>query len=245
MSRPGQQRGSRRALRLAQLEAGLSYQFRSRALLDTALTHRSWVFEQAERGTDNQRLEFLGDAVLGLAAANALYEFEPPLPEGRLSQLRAAVVCEATLVQLAETLSLGALLRLGHGEERTGGRQKASNLADAVEALLGAIARDSDVQTAVGIARRLLEPAITAAVGGQLVYDYKSRLLEWRQADPTRAPLTFDLISETGPAHKPSFTVAIHQNGQEMARGEGTTIRQAQQVAASRMLAELGLGDPL
>ncbi|MDI9497820.1 MAG: ribonuclease III [Bacillota bacterium] len=233
------------AARIAGLEAELDYHFRSRSLLEAALTHRSWIYEQPERGTDNQRLEFLGDAVLGYAVANALYEHEPALPEGRLSQLRATVVCEATLVRLAETLGLGALLRLGHGEERTGGRRKASNLADAFEALLGAIARDSDLETAARVAARLLEPSIAAAVAGRLVYDHKSRLLEWQQADPGRAALSFDLISETGPAHQPRFTVAIRQNGCEQARGEGSTIRQAQQAAAARMLVDLGLIDPL
>ncbi len=233
------------AARIAELEASLSYHFRSQSLLELALTHRSWVYEQAERGMDNQRLEFLGDAVLGYAVANALYEYEPALPEGRLSQLRAAVVCEATLARLAEKLGLGTLLRLGHGEERTGGRRKPSNLADAVEALLGAIARDSDLLTAAHVAARLLEPAIVAAVAGRLVYDHKSRLLEWQQADPERAPLSFDLISETGPAHEPLFTVAIHQDNCERARGEGSSIRQAQQAAAAAMLVSLGLIDPL
>ena len=232
---------------IAALERRIDYRFRSRVHLEIALTHRSWIYEhrEADEARDNERLEFLGDAVLGLAIAEALYHEHPELPEGRLSRLRAAVVCEATLAAVAAQIGLGPLLRLGHGEALSQGASKPSNLSNAFEALLAAILLDASIEEAARVARRLLARPLQRAVAGRLVYDYKSRLLEWRQADPGRAALSFDLESTEGPVHDPVFTVVIRQDGQALGRGTGQTKKAAEQAAAARVLEEFGLVDAL
>ena len=132
---------------LSELEAGLGYTFRDKSILENALTHSSYANENRERGLhDNERLEFLGDSILGLMTAEFLFNHEPSLPEGRMTRLRAELVCEASLHQVALKLDLGRYMRLGRGEENTGGRQRPSILADMVEAIIAAMYLDSGME---------------------------------------------------------------------------------------------------
>ena len=144
-------------------------------VLETALTHSSWAYEHApERRADNERLEFLGDAVLQLSVSTALLSLSPSMAEGRMSKMRSLLVCEETLANLARKLDLGAVLLLGHGEEITGGREKDSNLANAMEAVMGALYLEKGFDLASAWVLRELQPYLELVLHGQLRYDYKS-----------------------------------------------------------------------
>lgn len=219
--------------RAAQLQQKLDYQFRQPALLLEAMSHSTYIYEQGLPITlCNERMEFLGDAALSLTVAQALFHRLPDQPEGRLSLLRARLVCEQTLHKVAEDLDLGALLLLGHGEESTGGRKKASALADAVEALWGAIVCDSGFDSVAPIILTCLEPYIQAVLAGKLVYDYKSLFLEKIQTRYTVADVEFRLLHETGPAHCPEFTIGIFLLGALLGEGVGSSKKEATQQAA-------------
>lgn len=220
----------------ARFNAALGYVFCDPALLELALTHRS-----ASGGRNNERLEFLGDAVLGLLVAEQLYARFPKEDEGRLTRLRAALVKESTLAQVARELQLGDQLKLGPGELKSGGYRRDSILADAVEALLAAIYLD---------ARQDLEPCRQAVLrwfGGRfeqattLVHqlkDPKSRLQEWLQA--RRLPLPqYEVVAVTGDAHEQVFTVQCQVEGQAMTVGRGNSRRIAEQEAAAQVLTQL------
>ena len=220
------------------LEQKLGYSFRDASLCETALTHKSWMNETQETGrTDNERLEFLGDAVLALVTSDLLMRGFPDQPEGELSKARAAIVNEAGLAQVAETLSLGQWIFLGRGEEQAGGRQKRSLLANTFEALLGAIYLDGGFQAAFQVAERLFSSFI-ADVPAAASRDFKSRLQELAQARLQTAP-TYTVLSEQGPDHAKTFEIAILIGDREYARAFGRSKKEAQQNAAERALAAM------
>lgn len=203
-------------------------------LLRRALTHPSYAYEHPDEGESNQRLEFLGDAVVNLAAAELLYELHPDWSEGELTKARAALVCEASLAQAAEEAGLGDALLLGRGEERTGGRARSSNLADAFEALVGAVYLASGFAVAAQLVRELL-PA--NPVGSSEGRDWKSELQEIAQRRSLGAP-TYAVIGESGPDHNKRFIVEA-RCGRHTGRGEGKSKKEAEQDAAREIVQAL------
>jgi len=182
------------------LEARLGYTFRDRRLLENALMHSSYANENRARGyTSNERLEFLGDSVLGMVTATRLYQLYPDMPEGKMSRLRAELVCEQALHGVALTLHLGDYIRLGHGEERSGGRERPSILADAVEAIIAAMYLDGGLEPAQ---RFILTHILNGLAEGEIhhVEDYKTELQErvQRRAGQT---LSYTVCAESGPDH--------------------------------------------
>lgn len=217
------------------LEARIGYTFHDRRLLQNALMHSSYANENRARGcTSNERLEFLGDSVLGMVTATRLYRLYPDMPEGKLSRLRAELVCEQSLHAVALELGLGSYIRLGHGEARNGGRERPSILADAVEAIIAAIYLDGGLESAQ---RFILDHILTGLAEGQMhhVADYKTDLQERVQRQPGQA-LEYTLLSESGPDHNKSFTMNVLLNGSEIGRGTGRTKKEAEQSAAKSAL---------
>jgi ribonuclease III len=220
------------------LEEKLGYSFIDPVLCQTALTHKSWINETHEaKRTDNERLEFLGDAVLALVVSDLLMKQFPGHPEGELSKTRAAIVNEGGLARVAETLTLGQWIFLGRGEEQAGGRQKRSILSDALEALIGAVYLDGGFEAAAEVAGRLFRPLLADAevAAGR---DFKSRLQEISQARLQLAP-TYTVISQQGPDHDKTFEVAIFLGEIEYGRARGKSKKEAQQNAAAQALAVL------
>jgi ribonuclease-3 len=223
------------------LEERLGYTFRNASLCETALTHKSWMNETQETGrADNERLEFLGDAVLALVTSDMLMRRFPDQPEGELSKARAALVNEASLAHVAETLALGQWIFLGRGEEQAGGRQKRSLLANTLEALLGATYLDGGFAAAFEVAEHLISRFV-ADVPAVTNKDFKSRLQELAQARLQMAP-TYVVLSEQGPDHAKTFEVAISIGDKELARAFGRSKKEAQQNAAERALAAIEQG---
>jgi ribonuclease-3 len=217
------------------LEGKLAYVFRDASLCETALTHKSWMNESQEtERSDNERLEFLGDAVLALVTSDLLMRRFPEQPEGDLSKARAAIVNEAGLARVAELLALGQWIFLGRGEEQAGGRQKRSLLANAFEALIGSIYLDGGFTAAFEVTERLFAPII-AEVPSAASKDYKSRLQEIAQARLQKAP-SYTVLSEQGPDHAKTFEVAILIGEKEYGRAFGRSKKEAQQNAAERAL---------
>ena len=221
--------------RHAELEARLGHSFRNAALRETAMTHTSWVNEagQPER-SDNERLEFLGDAVLDLVVSDLLMRRFPDRREGDLSRARAALVSETGLAQVALALDLGRFILLGKGEERTGGRGRPSILANALEALMGAIYMDAGFDVAAAVALRLFESRIEE-VDQHARLDYKSRLQERAQALWQTAPV-YEVVAEEGPDHDKRFEVALSLAGRPYGRAIGRSKKEAEQGAAAAAL---------
>jgi ribonuclease-3 len=219
------------------LEERIGHRFRRPELLTAALTHRSAVAERPGEGAaDNERLEFLGDAVLGLAAARHLAEEHPSAREGELSRLRAALVGEPALAAAARELGLGAHLRFGRGEERSGGRDKPSILAGALEALVGAVFLDAGWRTAYRLARTVFRgPAAKAVAAGGGV-DAKTRLQELCQRRWRETP-AYAVVERSGPAHSPRFVGEALLGARVRGRGEGGSRKGAEQAAAAAALA--------
>jgi len=220
---------------LAILEAVIGYRFANRELCEQAFVHSSFASDSGlAAAASNQRLEFLGDAVLELTVSEALFEAHPDWEEGRLTQARAAFVAAKALAEAARRLDLGRHLILARGEDITGGRDRDSNLADAVEALVGAIHLDGGVAAA----RRFVREHILAGrehndeIGEP---DPKTVLQELVQARGGPPP-SYDLINSRGPSHRPTFVVAVHAGGPVLATGEGTTKKDAERVAAATAL---------
>ncbi len=226
---------------LAALEARIGHRFADAGLLARALTHRSFANEQGggeTPGSHNERLEFLGDAVLDLAVTHLLLERLPEAAEGELSRLRAAVVSERALAALARRLDLGRHLRLGRGEERTGGRDKPSILADAFEALVGAVYLDAGWPAAFALVRAHLQGPIDLAARGEAEPDYKTRLQELVQQRFRIAP-RYSLLSAEGPDHARTFEVELALGDTVVGRGRGASKKEAEQRAAAEALVAL------
>ena len=219
------------------LEESIGYSFGDRHLLAEAMTHRSYANECPGQTPDNERLEFLGDAVLDLVISQYLMSALPKSPEGELTRIRAEVVALPSLERLARSLDLGDGLLLGRGEERSGGRNKASLLADALEALFGAVFIDSGFEIARSVILPLFVPLLqqAAAEEGQ---DYKSRLQEVQQAAQRELPV-YQLAETTGPAHERTYLVEVMIDGRLHGKGEGRTKKGAEQAAAKAALASL------
>lgn len=218
------------------LEAALGTAI-SPALLERALTHRSYAYENGGLPT-NERLEFLGDSVLGLIVTDALYATHPDLPEGSLAKLRAGVVNTRALADVARALELGRWLKLGRGEEVTGGRDKNSILADTTEALIGAVYLDRGIAAATAVVRTLFDPLMHAAAREGASLDWKTTLQELSAARGLGVP---DYrIGESGPDHAKSFTADVVLSGQLHGSGAGRSKKEAEQRAAEAAFAQLG-----
>lgn len=214
------------------LERLLSYRFARQDLIEQAVTHRSYANEnRAAARADNEKLEFLGDAVLDLVVGHLLMEQYPSLTEGELSVTRAQVVSEAGLSELAAELGLGEFLRLGRGEERTGGRHKPSLLADAFEAVVAAVYLDGGFDAARALVQRLLAPRLDA-IDSSGFHDFKTRLQESAQAKLKATP-EYRVIGEAGPDHDKTFEVAVLIKDREWARSSGKSKKEAEQRAAA------------
>jgi ribonuclease-3 len=220
---------------LRDLEEDIGYLFEDVDLLDGALTHKSFANEVGRAAADNQRLEFLGDSVLGLIVSNLLYEVHPPLSEGEMSKIRAYLVREESLREIARSFELGKRLRLGRGEEQTGGRDKASILADAFEALVAAIYLDGGFDLAFRFVEGIFRPVIAAGGTEPIERDYKTRLQEYCQARYGKAP-TYRVVSDSGPDHAKVFEVEILAGKSVLARGKGRSKKEAEQRAAQDAL---------
>jgi len=217
------------------LQTALGYRFHNGALLSLALTHPS-----VKEAQDNQRLEFLGDAVLEFVISDLLYRKYPDRQEGELTARRAALVCEETLYHLAQGLGLGGCLRMGHGEESTAGREKPSILADAMEAVIAAVYLDGGAEAAYGLIGRLFADEETlSALRGQ---DDKGLLQAYTQAHDTGLP-EYAVVEESGPPHDRRFITEVRVAGEALARGEGGSKKAAEQAAARRALAALQAGE--
>ncbi len=201
----------------------------SAELLERALTHRSFAYENGGLPT-NERLEFLGDAVLGLVVTDALYRQHPDLPEGQLAKLRAAVVNMRALADVARTFDLGGYLRLGRGEETTGGRDKSSILADTLEALIGAVYVESGPGAASDLVRRLFDPLLADSASRGAGLDWKTSLQELTAGELLGVPRY--VVEESGPDHAKSFVATACVGGVELGRGEGRSKKAAEQQAA-------------
>ena len=220
------------------LEKKLGHVFRDRALLATALTHSSYANENRGRGECNERLEFLGDSVLGMVVADALYRRFPELPEGRMTRLRAQLVCEESLHRVASELGLGEYVRLGRGEEHTGGRRRTSILADAVEAVIAAMYLDGGLETAKAFIERQILSALDGAGPVMRVEDCKTELQELVQKKSGQS-LSYELLGESGPDHDKTFTSQVSLNGRPIGSGSGRTKKEAEQAAARAALEAL------
>ena len=220
------------------LEELLGYRFRDPKLLETALTHSSYANEHGHgREACYERLEFLGDSILGAVTADYLYRHEPPLPEGEMTRIRAELVCEESLFRVAQMLRLGDAMRLGRGEERTHGRERPSILADMVEALIAALWMDGARETAVRLIREyvLRDAERTILQRGR---DNKTILQEIVQQNPD-GELRYELLREEGPDHDKRFTFAVFINGEEAGVGIGRSKKEAEQAAAGAALEKL------
>ncbi|HNX99162.1 MAG TPA: ribonuclease III [Oscillospiraceae bacterium] len=217
-----------------ELEEKLGYVFRDKSLLASALSHSSYANERKAIGyNSNERLEFLGDAVLGFVTADVLYRVDPALPEGRMTKLRAELVCETALHKTALELELGRYLRLGKGEEHTGGRERPSILADAVEAVIAALYLDGGFD----VSRRFIMAHVLAGadIACEPTGDWKTELQEFIQQKPGRT-LAYELLSESGPDHDKLFQFRVLLDDTEIGRGQGRTKKEAEQSAASAAL---------
>ena len=222
-----------------ELQSRIGYRFRDRGLLEHALTHKSRSAEDATGGVaDNESLEFLGDAVLGLIVADTLFHQYPAYNEGQKSKVKAAVVSTQTLARQAEDIRLGDHLILGRGEEKTGGRFKQALLADAYEALIAAIYLDGGLDAAGAFLRRELKPAIDAGVAQTFAPDYKSALQEKLQALGHPLP-EYRLSGSEGPDHRKTFNIEVVVNGEVFGAATGRAKKEAEQEAARLALARL------
>ncbi|GAA4188748.1 ribonuclease III [Streptosporangium oxazolinicum] len=199
------------------------------AILERALTHRSYAYENGGLPT-NERLEFLGDSVLGLVVTDTLYRNHPDLPEGQLAKLRAAVVNMRALADVARSLGLGRFLRLGRGEEGTGGRDKSSILADTLEALIGAVYVNRGLDEAFRVVHLLFDPLITRSASLGAGLDWKTSLQELTASESLGVPEYH--VEESGPDHAKSFTAVVRVGGEAYGSGSGRSKKEAEQQAA-------------
>ena len=214
-------------------EQNIQYTFKNKSLLELALTHSSYANESKNHMAYNERLEFLGDAVLQLVTSEKLYTENPNMPEGKMSKTRAALVCEDALANYSRQIDLGRFMLLGKGEDNTGGRERPSILADAFEALIGAIFLDGGIAPAKKFVLRFLNDTTLH------LQDYKTLLQEIIQQNPGER-LSYIVVKEEGPDHDKSFTVEVHLNSNPIGHGSGKSKKQAEQQAAKEALGLMG-----
>lgn len=222
---------------MKELERKLNYTFKNSELLKNALTHSSYANENRAEGiSSNERLEFLGDSVLGFVTAKHLYSMQPTLSEGKMTRLRAELVCEQSLHGVALDLDLGRYLRMGHGEEKNGGRTRPSILADAVEAVIAAMFLDGGIAAPESfIERMILSPE---SIEAHHAADYKTELQELVQQKSGQM-LTYAPTGESGPDHAKVFSASVSLNGEVIGEGSGRTKKEAEQAAACQALKKL------
>ena len=230
--------GEARRQQLLVLSERLGVTFHDIALLDQALTHTSYANESKRNTAHNERLEFLGDAVLELASSTYLYAHFPNLPEGELTKTRASIVCSTTLAKLATGLHLGDYLLLGCGEEMGGGRTRQTNLEDVFEAVIGAVYLDQGWEAAQAYVVRQLRGEFENAEHGAILKDYKTILQEivFRKEGQS---IAYELVSESGPDHAKEFTFRVRVTGKVMGEGTGHSKKEAEQHAARRALEKI------
>ncbi len=222
---------------MKQLEEKLGYEFKNKELLKNALTHSSYANENRAEGIpSNERLEFLGDSVLGFVTAKHLYGLVPALPEGKMTRVRAELVCEHSLYGVAQELCLGEYLRMGNGEEKSGGRARASILADAVEAVIAAMFLDGGIEPA----ERFIESMVLSpeSIKAHHATDYKTELQELVQQKPGHI-LQYRAAGESGPDHDKVFMAEVYLDEKLVGSGSGRTKKEAEQSAACRALERL------
>lgn len=218
------------------IEQNIQYVFKNKTLLKQALSHSSFINEMKRKGMESyERLEFLGDAVLELITSQFLFEEYKDLPEGKLTRLRASIVCEFTLSSVSEMLHLGEYVLLSKGEEQTGGRNRNSILCDLFESVLGAIYLDGGMEAAKKYVHTFL---LTDIEHKSLFYDAKTILQEMVQKDG-KGVVTYEVIDEKGPDHNKSFVTEVYIDGERLASGEGPSKKNAEQLAAYRAILKL------
>ena len=229
---------------LSQLQTVLGLKFKDPALLQQALVHRSYLNEARALGLEsNERLEFLGDAALGLIVSQKLCSDFPDLSEGDLTQLKAALIRWETLTRAAERLSLGDYLLLGRGEKLTGGQQRPSNLARAFEAIVGAVLLDSGLAKARALVLRCLKPELAQMTAGKVALDSKSRLQQLVQARWQATP-SYRTVAADGPDHAKVFTVEVLVGDRALGQGRGRSKKEAESKAAQQALKAMDSGEP-
>lgn len=225
---------------LEEFQRELDYTFKDITVLDTALTHTSYVKGDGNGSEHNERLEFLGDAVLELCVSERLYKEYADLNEGVMTRVRALCVCEGALHRAAGRLGLGKYLRLSHGEENSGGREKPSILADATEAVIGAVFLDGGIERSRALVQRIVEDGIEKAVQSVNIKDYKTMLQEHVQKKHM-GNVTYELVEASGPDHMRTFTLRAVIAGEKKGIGSGASKQEAGQRAAKATLEEMGL----
>ena len=222
---------------MTELEEKIGYRFRDANLLATALTHSSYANESNGAAVCNERLEFLGDSVLGFTVAETLYRRYGSMPEGRMTRLRSELVCEQSLHQVAVSLELGRYIRFGKGMAHNGGRERASILADAVEALIAALYLDGGY----GEAKKFIDERLLNQLGDReplYFSDAKTALQELVQQHSGQT-LSYEILSESGPDHLKTFSVEVRLNGKPIGEGSGHSKKEAEQAAAAEALKEM------
>lgn len=225
--------------KLEEYEKNIGYSFRDKNLLRKALTHSSYANEHKGNVESYERLEFLGDSILGFITAEFLYKSCPELPEGELTKTRAALVCERSLCEFSRKLNVGDFLRLSHGEQNSGGKDRPSILADVFESTLAAMYLDSgDIKTVENFVLSFIRPA-SQNLSGKAFKDYKTLLQEIIQQNP-QEKLEYVLAGESGPDHDKHFKVEVHLNSNVIGRGGGKSKKEAEQQAAREALELMG-----
>lgn len=223
---------------LEELEKKIGYDFQDKEILKLAMTHSSYANEKTiRRQENNERLEFLGDAVLELVSSQFLFRKYPDKPEGFLTELRASMVCEPTLALCAKEIELGSFLRLGRGEVRTGGQERPSITSDALEALIGAIYLDGGFEEAEKFIKQFILECIDKK---QLFHDSKTKLQEFVQRNYPEEELVYRIVKETGPDHNKTFYVEAYVGEQMFGAGSGHSKKNAEQEAAYQALLKVG-----
>lgn len=221
-------------IKLKELQEIIGYSYKNEDYLIEALTHSSYANENKKKNKKyNERLEFLGDSVLGIIISNYLYKDQEDLPEGDLTKIRANIVCEESLKEAADTIKLGKYLFLGKGEEITGGRERTSIIADTFEALIGSIYLDGGLDAATTFVYKVMDTIIVDAVEGRIFRDYKTQLQEMLQSR-TDEKISYDVVEEKGPDHDKKFVMEVRLGKKVLGSGEGKSKKEAEQKAAKK-----------
>ncbi|WP_058486327.1 ribonuclease III [Defluviitalea phaphyphila] len=222
--------------KISKFEKIIGYTFKNKNLIIEALTHSSYANENRKYNIpNNERLEFLGDAILELIISDFIFHKYPNMPEGELTKLRASIVCEASLANIATKMNYGDFLYLGKGEELSGGRRRTSILADAFEAVLGAIYLDGKMESAVNFINKVLIPSIETIKDNNMYMDYKT-LLQEKIQKTSSIPVDYHIVNEKGPDHDKLFFVEVRHEGITLGKGEGKSKKEAEQNAAFNAL---------
>ena len=219
-----------------EFEKLIGYSFNNREYLETALTHSSFNKEKRTKNKDNERLEFLGDAFFDAIISVELFSRMKDVTEGKLTKTRAVIVCEQSLANVARNFKLGEFINMGHGEDSTGGRKKDSILADAMEAIIGAMYMDGGYEAAQKFVVKAFADTIDKAVEGKLFSDYKSEVQEILQKKGPPVNINYKIDREEGPAHDKTFFVHLECNGEVLGKGSGKSKKEAEQNAAKEAL---------